>query len=486
MLSLFKLLAFLPFLVFSYTPGVRFQMNEGAIEAFKNVYFPYFIRKISNTTYPNTIVSTSLFAYNCTDIKFSSFEIDLNQTLIALNPTSKTVDLVMKGLTFVLESKVQFWLFGKRSGNVTITLKNAELTIPIALGVSAGGQLEAVIQPIQGDLSSLTYKMKTNSYLYSLLQSLGSIWPLNQLSLRLIKNAFENIGNSFNPQLQKMVQNITYIDRIGLSDVLIDYHMLNLGIETDLIEIDLNGTCYEDDLFDIPLYPSVPQDFKSNDTFKIQYSSYFLNSYFWTLQTEGDLNFFIPSEKCPTGLPINLTTNGLSSYFANLPRVYGQNLPIDIHCTTFSPPTATINSQISVSALMYCDFLVRRSATTSSAAFRLQFSLNSALSGSMQQNETGIYLLPNFLTESTSFTNVRALNSNIGTISSTRAQSALNETIYSVSTWMNSKLQDQSIRLPIIDGITLEGPDLFVYKGTIELSASPKFDLIVKKIFESD
>lgn len=487
MAKLLSIILLLPLLIFSYNPGVRFQLAQPALDNFKEDYIPFYIKKISNTTFPSTIVETNLFAFNCTNIKFKSFNLNPNNTQVLLNPKTNTINLVMNNLNFELTAKTQFWFLGQRTGEVAITLTNANLTIPIALTMNQDGTLAAVTQPIIGSLTTLDYQMKTNSYLFSLFQLIGSIWPLNQLSDNLIRKSFVNVAQGLNPSIQKLLTKFKYIEEIGQSEALIDYHMVGLEVNSAYIESDLNGTCFMPGLYNIPLFPAVPPAFQSANTFKIQYTQYFFSSYFWTLQSSGKLDFKIKSEKLPSNLPFTLTTTGLSTVFPNLSRVFGQNVPVDIQCVTFSPPTVAMTTQVYITSKMYCDFLVRQSATTSTAAFRLQFNVNSALGGYLEQDANdGIILIPNLDTSTTSFTQLKALNSNIGTISLNRVQLALNASIYAVSTLINAYLQNQGVKMPIPNGVTITDPNFLVYPGAIEIGATPHFDMILAEIFRED
>ncbi|CAG9318543.1 unnamed protein product [Blepharisma stoltei] len=480
MVALLSIFLLIPLIYGAVNPGVRFTLDQAAIENFKNDYIQSYIKKCASYSVKQHLVTTSVFTYNVTNLHFSSFTLKPSNTQIVLNPKTNTINLAITNLSFVMNGNLTFWLLASSKGTVEISLTNGNFTIPLAVTVNSDGTLSAAVQTITGTLSAIKLKVHARNPIYKMMQLVGDIWPFKT---NIASNFFSTMGQYLSPAIKTILAKISYVDSLNGANMTADYHFLNFGVSSSYIEGDLNGTCYLGPYIEPPYYATSPPSFQTTNTLKVQYSEYFFDTYIWGLQQSGQLNLYIPSAKAPSSLPFKMTTTGLASILPNIAKVYGQNIPIDTSCQVYNPPNIFMTDEVYITAPVYCDFLAMQSSTSHPAAFRLQFQLNSVLTATLNEEKTGLYLIPNVDSSSTTITNIVAQNSNIGIINISRVQMALNWCIYSIATYLNEQLTlSGGFKLPVPAGVTFTDEQIVAYPGAVEISGTPHFDMIVDEI----
>ncbi|CAG9332064.1 unnamed protein product [Blepharisma stoltei] len=468
-------------------PAVRVSVAQSALQNLKNEFISYVVSKAQTEKIPDVNITSTLSTYIFTNITLSQLELSSNNTNIIFNPSKSTISLSVTNFTFALSMNVQFRFPFAVTGTMDITFTNGSFVLPISIGDSNGKINFQVGEIDEDELASLKVSISTNNRIFRLIQFFEGFWPFNKLAGHSIKKYASTLGESLNPGIEKILSKLSYTYAVT-NYTTVDYHFLDFAIADEQhIKGDINGTFY---LTSQPkVAPQVtqaaqPPAWASDEGVRIQFTEYFLNTYFWSIQTAGLLNYYLIGSQAQN-FPLKMTTTGLVPVVPNLSKAYGSSKQVDVSCNIYQAPVAVIGQNVNITANLYCDFIVHVNSTTTAKAFRTQMTLSNLLSAYLENTDSGVFLYGEFDELAIQFSNFQILNSNVGTISSTKVAAAFSYSAYSIVMKINSYLMEQGVKLPLPDGVMLTDEVFITSPGAVELGATPDFSNLMKAISEN-
>ncbi|CAG9321135.1 unnamed protein product [Blepharisma stoltei] len=480
MKGLTSIFSFICLSALALRPGIRTSISQNALINIKNSIVPNVITEIQANKIPDFDVKFGLLKINITDIQFLEFNLTAENVGVKLviDDTISYINLELINLSFNATSKIAFRTPFLVKGTISSSLENTNLTIPIKIGTNKG-KVSLEILAARGNLDSFKMRIKTDSQIISFFQLFNHFLPINMLTNAYKRKLVTHIGESFNPQIQKILNSIVYVEEIPNLPLSIDYHIEALQVvQNQYIEGLINGTFFltkKPKLVPNVTLPEIPPAWVSSQDFKIQISEYFFDTFLWGLQDSGILNINITNDIIPKEIPITLSTTGLSEILPNLPKVYGNDKPINMNCIVSSPPQFTISEVGTLLSNSYCDFVVTTAENAFKTAFRLNMQAMTQFTGYVVNNSTGVYLFGSILPNSTEFTVFTATNSTIGPINLQDVQDALNYFADAIANYIDQKIENQGIVLPIPPTSQVENATMVMNENFIEIGFTKRF-----------
>ena len=478
----------------SNTAGVRLSIGQGLLDELEQTYLPGLIAQLKNQTIPDVSIAKSGFLYhldlNLTHVDIEAIDIDLETSLLQFDASKQTITLDLNNLNLTVNTDydADVTLFGKNSGTASVTLSNAVIKVEIEVGSNGQHQATATIQSITDDLSHSKLNITSSSWLMKLLNSLGHMWPFDDINVWLVEEIIKLLRGTINGQINKLLGGLTYqaeLKALGI-DVGLDYHVSQLAVvqeaQDQYLEIAVNGTCYDaahpDQQPNVTPPVELPDWMTSNDV-RAQIQSYTLDTIFWVLATNDVLEFNITQSMLPANLPIKLDTTQFSLLIPQLSQHYGLEKQMQLNVHNPTPPViSNSNSTIQIMLAPDIDFLVE-TADGMDRAFTLNTDLELGIAAGFTSNTTGLYILPTIDTTDTKFTKFDDSNSVIGDLDLNQVEVGFNEILTLIGRFVDDFIDARGgvyINLP--SWLQLKDLDIKTETGILEIDATPIPQLI--------
>ena len=413
-------------------PGVRTSLGVSCLNSLMKTYIAELESAMASSIIPSESFSFTvlLIPAKMTLENITVQDLSINQqssTFYTDNSTS-SVFLHISNVTFAMKANFTYHYPIISSGEMSILFSNVDMTIPTTLSLK-DGMASGKIGEMTINAGNITVKFTPNGIISKIFGSLLKYWPLHNIAQHVYKHAIQSAPKTFNKDLEKFFQSIRYNDPVKNLTVSNDLHFLSLNITNSAIQFQQNGTFYitaEPSTLCPVTPPSFLPSFSSNSTFKIQFTSYFFDTFLWAVFASNTLNFDIPYSMIPKNFPYPFTTTGLNKIIPNFSASYGPNLPVSLECSVYKIPDAIIQNSINIYASIYCDFMVQVSPSVSVAAFRLLAQLETFLTGTLQSTNNTMYLYGNLDPVNSEFSNFAVTNSNIGNFNTAALAKAIN------------------------------------------------------------
>ena len=480
-----KLLNLLFLIIFSLAetyPGVVTSISLKAVNNLLQQSFPELISDLSDAKIPSGTFRLKFFLIpfklKLSNIAFTEISFDTTQSGLQVNNLTGQIYLTLFNFNFNVFFDYNYYIPIDIPGNCTISLTNSTLIVPLTLSVNNAGKVSSEIYPLQGNLDSLDIELVPQGPISNFFNVITHLWPFKKITNHVLVNFFDSFSVMLNPKLEKILSTIKYTDQIGTLPIAADYHFYRITLQPYNILATLNGTFYLlNDLSAISTLtpPNYLPGIVSQASIVVQLTQYYFDSMMWALYTSNYLNIYIPSQSIPKSFPYQFTTNGLSKLIPNFATVYGNNLPVDLECSVYQVPILNLETQVSMTASVSCNFLVRISSNITVNAFTLLTQFYTDFIASISEENGGVYMFVSLDETNTQFSSFSLINSHVGIFNLARISQAVNWYTYYVVFQANNLLENQGIRLPLPEGIKVKSARFNIYPGALEIDLEPEF-----------
>jgi hypothetical protein len=404
--------------------------------------------------------------------------VDVSQSFISVNNETNEMFLTLPNVDLFVSGIYNYYIPFRISGDFNLTLTDSVLTIPIKTSLSKSGELDIEISSLEGNTSSLTIDVTPQGFVSKTFIILTKLWPLSSISNRMLSNQFKSISKRLNPIVDNYLNSYKYSSQVGNLSISGDYHFLSYDLSPLFIESSINGSFFLNrHLSEVSpvVAPTYLPDFKSSSSAKVQFTEYFLDSLMWALYASDTLSIYIRSQNVPRSFLYTFTTTGLAKLAPGLDTVYGKNVPVDMECYVYKVPNVDIQTDVSITAGVTCNFLVQISPSVVQNAFTVISTFQTKLKASLVSEDERILIIGSIDRENSKFVDFSIINSRIGNFSPTKLNTAFNWYVYYLVNNMNKVLEDEGILVPLPKGVLFKNPSFSIYQGAIEVGFEPLF-----------
>lgn len=462
-------------------PGVRTSIGLAPMNKLLKASLPSILEEIRQTVISPITLSTRLLLIplkvQISNFEFVSLSLDIVNSNFMVNNQTNQLYLTLANFNMFMKADYKYLHYGI-SGDFNITLINSTVILPFQLGVDRNGVVTSEALPLIGDLSSLNIQITPNGFISTSFMVLSNMWPFKKYTNEAVVRVFDSVSTLFNPKLQSFFGSIKFTDQIGNLPIAADYHFYSIQLNPNSISSVLNGTfylIYKTGAVSPVVPPSYLPDFVSTSSVRIQLTDYYFDSMMWALYASNTLNVYISSTEVPVTFPYTFTTTGLNKLIPGLVSTYGPNLPVDLQCSVYKIPIVNIQDAVEVTVGTSCNFIVLVSSSIKVTAVTLLAEFDTNFLATISNQNEGIYIIGSLDNTNTEFTNFSIINSQVGIFSTDGLAKAINWYTYYVILKANSVLQDQGIRLPLPEGITVTKTTFNLYPGAVEIGFEPIF-----------
>ena len=469
--------------------GVHVSIGEDLLTELQQTYLPGLLQKVNGLKLPDfSFASSELdidFGFNFTDSILNEISVDEKNGILQFDPTNQAVNINLTNVTLLFNTAYsgQITLFGSESGNIKLSMENANIVISVGLGTNDQYQPTAEINSITIQLENSTVNIVSDDWLMKAINWFCNLLQVTNVDDWIIQEIAELAKSPINSLLSKFLSQNSYIatiDALGF-DLGIDYHVFELEMKdnqgSQYLLASVNGTVFD------AAHPSVKPDvaapvplpdFLTFDTVRAQAQSYVLDSALWAIQKNGILHYTLEPSVVPSSFPIKLSTTSFGLICPGLVTKYGYGKDIELNIHVDTAPSVSITNQlVSVDLAPSIDFMVDNNGAYE-RAFTLETGATLALNATISANTTDVFIAPYVDNSNSHFTRFAYSDSVIGAIELASIEGALNEAIYIAANIVNEYIREKGgvpIKLPSF--LELDDFTLKYSNGFIEIDAEP-------------
>lgn len=463
-------------------PGIRTSVGISSLNQLLQAKLPMVISDIISKGVPDVtfherflMIPMSLKLRNLT---LEVFSVDVKNSELEANNQTGQLYLTLRNFNLFLTGIYTYYIPFPISGYFNVSMTDATVILPVSLSTTTEGQIVANVAPLEGNLTSLVIDIEAKNTMSSFWILLSHLWPLSVYTNKIVVETIDSISKRLNPPLADFFNSIRYTDELGKLPIAGDYHFYSMSLNPLSIDGELNGTFFLTDALGeksnvVP--PSIIPNMVGVAPIRVQFTEYFFDSLMWAMYSSGTLSFYIKSENMPKNVPYTFTTTGLNKVAPNLATVYGANLPVDLQCSAYKVPKIDIQTTVSATLDVNCNFIVRVGPDAKATAFTIITQLSTEFTANIKNQDGGIYMIVSLDNTNTDFSTFSLLNSNIGVFSLTKLAGAFNYYIYALVLEANNMLETTGIRLPLPEGIQVQKAAFNIYQGATEIDFQPIF-----------
>lgn len=463
-------------------PGIRTTISIKSLNTYVQQILPELIEKVSSEQMEDvTLWVRPLFIpvkVVLSELDVHSISVDVSKSIISVNNSTKEMYLTLPNVDLFLSGIYSYYIPFRLSGNFNFSLTDCTLVIPMKYLVSKEGEVDIELQDLQGNTSTMSIDVEPQGFISKTFMIFTKIWPFSQISSNIIQKKFNSLPTLLNPYVERYLSSYSYTYQVGNLSVSGDYHFLDMNLDPLFIQSSINGSFFLNRQLSVEspvVPPTYLPEFYAQSSVRIQLTEYFFDSLMWSLYASNTLSIYIRSQDVPTSFPYVFTTTGLSKLAPGFDTIYGKNVPVDLECFVYKLPNVDIQTVVSVSAGVNCNFLVQLSPTTSQNAFTIITTFQTQVKASLVEADKQVMVVGSIDRQNTKFVDFYVLNSRIGNFSPSKFSTAFNWYVYYLVNNINKVLEDEGVVLPLPRGILFKSPSFNIYQGAVEIDFEPVF-----------
>lgn len=466
--------------------GIKFAINQDVVSDLEKKLIPYIVEQVDHVVLPEQSFDLNIKIGNvhCKvyNIVFHAFNILQDQISIKFIEPNK-LGIGMNQIKGHGHMNVEYKLwFVKETDDIDIEIKLLNVYTEVTLDwVRSPKDQEKMLPYFKVSLLNIDLDFDFSIH-GSVIASFASLFKSKIKSI-INEQIQGNIKQSILTQIKEVVdqgiaQFPVYLE-FDPSGLAVDYSLLSTPLITNnYLVINSNGAIINVNIPDskvpLPLPTNLPNLDSNGKKIQVFFSDYSINTALRAAYLTGLLKVHIKSEMVPPSSPLKLNTSSLDMVISGLANLYGKNVPVDVDCVVNDRPIVQITDKsINTDLHLQCSLNVRVQEDVHDEAVKFNTIVSVAgYANVLQQGKVAAQI------QSLQMKNSDIVETKIEGANIKNLEILVNLAGKILIPVINSSmLNNITIPLPTIEGITFEESEASLQNGYIEININPNYHI---------